>query len=132
VWDEWDPNSPETRNDPTGGDHDSGRVPNQLGLSNTEARRAVTTKTAVHEIGHHLSLGENEANDVPSDETYSGSDNDNTPENVTRTIGNSDLITTWSVMSSGVDRINFIPPTDDHYTAFSIEELLTIDESRPE
>jgi len=118
--------------DPTNSNHAPFRAPGRLGLSNAEARRAVTSKTAVHEIGHHLSLGENEANDVPGGETYSGSDNDNTPENVTRTIGNSDLVTTWSVMSSGVDRINFIPPTDDHYTAFSIEELLTIDESRPE
>jgi len=89
-------------------------------------------KVAVHEIGHHLSLGENEANDVPGGETYSGGDDDNTPEEVVRTVGTTAPVSTWSVMSNGVTSRDFIPPTDAHYTALSIEELLTIDEPRPE
>jgi len=88
-------------------------------------------KVAVHEIGHHLSLGENEADDVPSNETYSGGDDDDTPERVVDAT-NSRTVDEWSVMSSGVNFDNFLSPTDAHYTAFSIEELLTIDESRPD
>jgi len=118
--------------DPSSNNHDPSTVPNRLGLSEGESIRAATSKTTVHEIGHHLSLGENEDNDVPGDETYSGGRNDSTPENVIRTVGNSNEVPVWSVMSSGTDRRDFLPPTDAHYTALSIEELLTIDESRPE
>jgi len=33
----------------------------------------------------------------------------------------------WSVMSSGIQRENFLPQTGTTYTAFSIEELQSMD-----
>ena len=38
--------------------HDPSRVPSRFGLSEAERIRAATAKTAVHELGHHLRVGE--------------------------------------------------------------------------
>lgn len=103
-------------------------VPNRLGLTQDEKLRAVTAKTAVHEIGHELSIGR--VDDDPAlvgfEEVYSGSEDDPTVERVINPRANLP-VNEWSVMSSGLDEEQYVGTTKDRYTAFSIEELLTLD-----
>jgi len=94
--------------------------------SRTERERAVALKTAVHEIGHVLNIGEA---DEGSDEIYSGNGNDPTPERVIDKRGRTSTSLFWSVMSSGTNDDQYLPPTNETYFAFSIEELFTIDTS---
>lgn len=79
---------------------------------------AISLKTAVHEIGHVLDLGEADDRDG---EIFSGDDNpvDRTPETLQ---GRRE----WSEMASGWDDDMVIPPIRGRYFAFSIEELSTI------
>jgi|GEM_PF-5612821 len=76
----------------------------------------------VHEIGHVLNADEN---DETNAEVYSGTANDNTHEAVVDSSQSTDTVV-WSVMSSGTTRAQYLPPTDEHYVAYSIEELLTV------
>lgn len=102
-------------------------VPDRLELTQDEKMRALTAKTAVHEIGHELSIGRADDNDklIYFEEVYSGGSDDSTIEAV-NTQDNTQ-VTVWSVMSSGHVSQQYIKPTDAKYTAFSIEELTTID-----
>lgn len=89
-----------------------------------------TAKTMTHEIGHILSVGradDNEVAEAALNEIYSGSDQDPTPEYVMlqRTRERN-----WSVMSSGWDRDIDDPPMSGRYLPFSIEELSTIEFSK--
>lgn len=82
--------------------------------------------TMVHEVGHLLGAGRNDDGSVAGiipKEAYSGSGNDDTPENVRL----SSTVPTWSVMSSGWNPPVNDPPMDGDYIAFSIEELFTIE-----
>jgi len=96
-------------------------VPDRLNLDPAEEHRALTAKTAIHEIGHMLRIGER---DDRGEEIYSGSGDDYTPEPVTNPVTDEALLQ-WSVMTSGTTNAQYTPLTDD-YIAFSIEELLTL------
>lgn len=110
-------------------EHDPSDVPSRFGLTEAERTRAATAKTAVHELGHHLRVGEAEPYDAAHlYEIYSGAQNDSTPEEIENRLGI--FVDDWCVMSSGVRSSNFVPPTGEKYTAFSIEELLTIRDPR--
>ena len=78
-------------------------------------------KTAVHEIGHVLNIGE--ADDNGDDEVYSGGINDSDEENI-KISGRSGEF--WSIMSGGTSNQQYVSPTDDTFFAFSIQELFTI------
>lgn len=97
------------------------------GLTRDEKMRAITAKTAVHEIGHILDLGE--VDDQDGDEVYSGDTDDLTKEFVFSKVKDNS-VSLWSVMSTGIPGDSFIPPTGTTYTAFSIEEWLPITKSR--
>jgi len=56
---------------------------------------------------------------------YSKSQNDPTIERVRDSAQGNDA-ERWSVMSSGTDTDQYLPPTNERYFAFSIEELLTV------
>jgi len=99
-------------------------VPNRLNLNRDEEIRALTAKTAVHEIGHQLSIGE--ADDNGGEEIYSGSDGDSTNESVINPRTN-DPVLEWSVMSGGHSSDQYIEPINGRYTPFSIEELMSLD-----
>jgi hypothetical protein len=104
-------------------------VPGRLNLLRDERMRAVTAKTAVHEIGHVLEVGE--IDDRYGNEVYSGARQDNSVETVlNKTSSPPQVVQEWSVMSGGVNDENFIPPTDSDYTAFSIEEWLSMEVDR--
>ena len=104
------------------------RVPNHLGLTQNGKIRAVTAKTAVHEIGHQLSIGRSDDDSaiLAFEEVYSGGDDDPTPEYIENSRTNA-RTSRWSVMSSGVDSDQYSPPSNGTYTAFSLEELTTLD-----
>lgn len=85
--------------------------------------RALTAKTAVHEIGHQLNIGKL---DDDGDEVYSGSSGDSSHEYTVNPLTNR-AIDDWSVMSNGLQSDQFVQPTDDTYTAFSLEELTTLE-----
>lgn len=122
--------------DPTGFDRDDsewiavfshglnpGLVP--LNANTSRKQRAAAHKTAVHEIGHVLNIGENEpAEQASGTEIYSGSREDPTIERIENR--NNAEIEHWSVMSSGTRPGQYVKPTYETYFAFSIEELLTI------
>ena len=93
---------------------------------NAYLNAVVGLKTAVHEIRHVLNIGEA---DEGSDEIYSGNGNDPTPERVIDKRGRTSTYRFWSVMSSGTNDDQYLPPTNETYFAFSIEELFTIDTS---
>lgn len=83
-------------------------------------------KTTTHELGHLLGAGraddENQFVVFP-DEVYSGSDRDETDEDVGYTGPNQ---YEWSVMSSGWNSPINNPPMSGNYVAFSVEELSTV------
>lgn len=81
----------------------------RLNLTRDERMRAVTAKTTVHEIGHVLGVGENDDNGA--EEVYSGDIKDDTKEDVKSSVAGGS-VQTWSVMSNGINRENFLPPTD--------------------
>ena len=101
-----------------------GTIPDWLNLDRDEELRARTAKSAVHEIGHQLSIGERD--DDGGNEVYSGSGEDSTSELVINPRTDKQ-VSLWSVMSSGLDSEQYIKPTKDTYTAFSIEELMTLE-----
>jgi hypothetical protein len=101
-----------------------GRVPNRFGLSDRRKLQILTSKTAVHEIGHKLKLGEADESGLAT-EVYSGSANDTTREFITNPATGFN-VSEWSVMSSGSNSQQYVEETGESYTAFSIEELMTI------
>jgi len=110
-----------------------GLVPDSLGLTRDEEMRSTVAKTAVHEIGHILDLGE--VDDRGGREIYSGRNQQNnvdyTPEFVANRESGND-VREWSVMSNGIQQDNYLHPTDGTYTAFSIEEFQTMDRTELE
>jgi hypothetical protein len=78
----------------------SGPSPYTTGLA------LVTAKTEIHEIGHSFSIGE--ADD--------------------RTVEPCNNHEDWSIMTTGWDDDLVIAPMNGRYFAYSIEELLTIDD----
>lgn len=84
----------------------------------------VITSVITHEIGHIIGFGE--ADDRNGEEIYSGQDGrDYTPENIVNQSTNTG-VDEWSVMSSGAPSDNYVPPTNANFTAFSIEEWLSL------
>lgn len=109
--------------------HNPDDVPERFNTNADENMSILTAKTAVHEIGHHLRVGE--ADDQCCwTENYSGRFHDQTPEYVQAqsTVLPPDE---WSVMSSGHPEDMFIAPTGTRYTAFSLEELFTVTDETP-
>jgi hypothetical protein len=109
-----------------------------------------TTKTAVNEIGHKLSIGEEDDEEgepilqiplviphmgtativvISAEETYSGCTycdiKDSTIENITDSQGS--IRSEWRIMSSGTSSDQYAPPVGDTYVPFSIEELLSLE-----
>ncbi|CCQ33817.1 conserved hypothetical protein containing von Willebrand factor type A [Halorhabdus tiamatea SARL4B] len=104
-------------------EHNPSDVPSRFSLNRSERLRVLTTKTAVHEIGHHLRTGEAD-DDCCWTEVYSGGRRDSTTEQVYDRFGQAKE--EWSVMSGGHSTWIFLPPTNTTYTGFSIEELFTV------
>jgi len=80
--------------------------------------------TGVHEIGHLLDTGFADETG-PSGEVYSGSSSDRTPEYLS--FPNYPSIDLWSTMAAGWQGSYEEPPMNARYSAFSIEELFTVD-----
>lgn len=88
--------------------------------------KAVAHKAAVHELGHVLNIGENEPVERKyGDEVYSGNPNDPTVEWVEDT-DQSQPVREWSIMADGSSQDQYLPPTNETYFAFSIEEVMTV------
>jgi len=85
-----------------------------------------TVKTMVHEIGHQLGAGRADDGQGlnPFTEVYSGSNADDTPEEV----GLQRFVDPeWSVMAEGWEENIDKEPMDGDYIAFSIQELYSIE-----
>ncbi|WP_415379434.1 hypothetical protein [Halosimplex sp. TS25] len=97
---------------------------NRWGISRDEQIRSMMLKTSVHEIGHVLNMGE--IDDNGGSEVYSGGGSDRTQEVVFDHAQGGVGVTEWSVMSGDTLEDQFLPPTNETYFAFSIEEVLSV------